>query len=297
MSVHKITTGNEPKTFNENPRNVEIAVACCTLDRISSDFILDFIKLITSGAVKHHFFVQSSLLPVCRNLAVKAFFRHCPNATHLLMIDDDMAGFSPAHVYRLASHNVDVVAPLMTRKKYPFTPACQPITRQAKTLLEELTKSPDDMSLIECDHVGTGMILIKREVLEKIKEDNEFDIWFTSDRMIDYPRAKQLAKEFLNEKKTDINHDDLIDFANNFRRKFDLSGEDVDFCFRCNAAGIKVYVDPACQIMHLGPTGYHIGHHIQSLQQGASNKNVENSEDERSKRFKLVDTRGQPINS
>lgn len=87
----------------------------------------------------------------------------------LLRTDSDMT-FPPYALDRLLSHNKDVVAGLAVRKWPPYKP-CAVNRRSGQWSPVEVTeKMVERGDLLRCDGVGSGFMLIKRSVLEGIRD-------------------------------------------------------------------------------------------------------------------------------
>jgi len=248
-----------------------------------------------SGCLAGWIVVQSVILPTARNLAFQQISEHFPDYEYILFMDHDMAGISEVHIAKLVktmrdNPDIGVIAPLMVRRNPPFSPVCNPIDSNgngvAQLLFDELNKS--DPGFIECEHVGTGVMLVRREVIENtaIEVNNCEDPhkeWFTMDR---YPYTwhpdediKRLQELYLKELYNNDNNDNGDRLFNNkdfVKRLYeasleefyshDMRGEDVFFCNRVRDKGYKVYVHCGVQIAHLGHFPFHIGHHIQEMQ-------------------------------
>ena len=117
---------------------------------------------------------------------------------YLLMVDDDMT-FPPETLERLLSYDKDIVG-----------------VNSHPTAGESLTYEPigEAGDLIECSKVGTGIILIKTEIFNKIPRP-----WFSF-------KTSELGNT--------------------------LNGEDWIFCLRAREAGFGVWVDTTLSIGHIG---------------------------------------------
>jgi len=90
---------------------------------------------------------------------------------YLMMIDDDM--ICPVDLFeKLVRHNVDIVAPLAFQRRKPYYPVVYrtktgwDAARKEKYFANEIIKNYPKDTLLECDAVGFGAVLIKRWVLE-----------------------------------------------------------------------------------------------------------------------------------
>jgi len=131
---------------------------------------------------------------------------------YLFMIDDDMLA-PPDLFYRLAKHDVDVVAALAFTRNPPHRPVIY-ATREGYDKVSgkdyfqnETVYNYPRNSLVECDAVGFGAVLIKTAVFDKLE-----------------------APIFFGEHGT---------------------GEDVLFCIRAKKAGARIFMDTSVKLGHL----------------------------------------------
>lgn len=138
-------------------------------------------------------------------LAVQALNNGC---SHLLFIDDDMV-FPPDTLERLLNREKDIVGVIYHSRMFPPTPVIvleDGSVKEVKEINEEMVK---------CQHVGTGVLLIKTEVFKKIHRP-----WF-------------LADTYLETGMTRI-------------------GEDAWFCQQARKAGYEIWCDTTIDIKHIG---------------------------------------------
>jgi hypothetical protein len=102
-------------------------------------------------------------LPVARNSSCDLALRQ--NATHLCLIDDDMVP-PPDSILRLLLHDVDIVAPLFFRSGEGHEPLV--FRFDGNGAANPILDYPS-ASCFPVDAVGTGMMLIKRKVLQSIE--------------------------------------------------------------------------------------------------------------------------------
>jgi hypothetical protein len=109
-----------------------------------------------------------------RNQLVQWMFEE--DADALLMIDDDHV-FAPDLLTRLLAHDVDIVGALCLQRAEPYGPFC--FTEENDGILTPLNLHdyPTDAGLVEVAAVGTGAMLVKREVFEAVHD--EWESWFT----------------------------------------------------------------------------------------------------------------------
>ncbi len=111
--------------------------------------------------------VVRTMIDSARNMLVENALK-IPDATHLLMIDDDHV-FSPDLVKRMLDHNVDVIGALAFKRNDDFQPCCY---RKG----EDNHHYPMLPSVFqEVDVIGTGAMLFKLDIFK----DNKLKFpWF-----------------------------------------------------------------------------------------------------------------------
>jgi len=138
-------------------------------------------------------------------------------ATHIMFIDSDME-FPPDAIQRLVERDLDIVGGLYPRRQYPYRPT---INKVDGDRLIVPSSYPMDR-LFEVDAVGTGFMLIKTKVFEKLGEPPYFKI-------------------------------------QNFHGK--QIRDDVYFCISAKRKGFKVWVDPTFTVGHVGNYVYTMADH------------------------------------
>ena len=129
-----------------------------------------------------------------------------PEKTHLLMIDDDMT-FEPDMLLRMLDRDVDIIGALAFKRAGDFQP-CVYKKRDDGNFYPTFPKE-----FKEVDAIGTGAILIKKEVIEKLK----------------YPF-----------------------FETGFDDEGQHWSVDMDFSKKATKAGFKIWVDPQIECGHIG---------------------------------------------
>ena len=158
------------------------------------------------------------------NLIAKGMFNN--DSTHLMFIDADIS-FDVLDVLRLIAADKDVIGGLYPKKRYPIEYVTNPVDGQpSKTT-----------GVQEVKDIGTGFLLIKRTVLEKMFQA--------------YPTLKHRNNLNLDAKFEPYMYalfDTMIDKDGTY-----LS-EDYTFCKRWRDIGGKIY---AHNDVKLGHAGYH----------------------------------------
>lgn len=138
---------------------------------------------------------------------------HDLKADYLFMIDDDMLA-GPDIFERLYKHNVDIVAGLAFNRYPPHKPVCYEVKQGYDNVDKKeyfmnfpIIDYPRD-TLVQCDAVGFGAVLIKMSVFDKIPKP-----WFMT---------------------------------------MSGAGEDISFCWKAGKEGVKIYMDTATKMGHLG---------------------------------------------
>jgi hypothetical protein len=168
--------------------------------------------------------VNESLIPRGRNNLV-AKFLYNQAATHLMFIDVDL-GFDAESILRLLCANQDLVGGVYPMKRIP--------TRYVINTVPNPVMMGD---LIEVSTLGTGFMLIKREVILKM--------------ISAHPELKYRDNIGIGEQYEPFMYglfDTMIDQDGNY-----LS-EDWTFCYLWRLMGGKVFADTGIKLDH---TGYH----------------------------------------
>lgn len=127
-------------------------------------------------------------------------------------LDDDTVP-PPDAIYRLMSHKKPIVSGLYYRRNSPICPVMLRETPQGRQWISEF-QAP---SLMEVDFVGSGCLLIHRDILKQMPQP-----WFEwkVDRY-DLPQHERMSEDFA-------------------------------FCQKARQMGHKIYVDTGVQCRHIG---------------------------------------------
>lgn len=204
----------------------------CYGGMISEPTFLSFIKFSTAARKiglewSLETVVNESLISRGRNTLV-AKFMALKDSTHLMFIDSDI-GWEEWNVLLLLNHDVDVVGGLYPLKGLPL-----------KWVVNSFKGAEERDNLQEVSKAGTGFLLIKRDVFEKLK---------SHPRVIPY--------------KNDIGINSSYD--QHMRTYFDTMvkderyySEDWTFCENWRELGGKVWVDKRIILKHIGNFSYSI---------------------------------------
>lgn len=175
--------------------------------------------------------INESLINRGRNSLLAKFMENSA-ATHLFFIDSDIQ-FEPEHIFKLILHDKDITGGLYPKKTLPpdFVVNCNPECVNSETGQIIITDG-----LIEVSRLGTGFMLVKREVFNKL---------FAA-----YPQTK-----FTNNIGLDKKYDKwmyaIYDCVISPDTMEYLS-EDWTMCLRSRSIGIKIYADPTVRLNHCG---------------------------------------------
>ena len=209
------------------------------------------------------FLTNESLIPRGRNTVVAKFLND-PTLTHLLFIDADVS-WAPGSIVRLLNHDKDIVGAFYPKKGYEWQNLLKnkdilamlnkasaenrdltdQETKQIRAKLMsfvvnlEQGKTEVRNGLLQVKHLGTGFMLIKRQVLEKMTEalpelkyDDDINILTESEN-------KHLYGFFNTE-------------IHKLSAKTHFLSEDYLFCKRWTDMGGEIYGDVNIPLTHTG---------------------------------------------
>lgn len=192
----------------QSPANILIGIPMGA--GVAAEFFRSFIPAINllpeEGEVRLEYIKWGNAVRA-RNDLVKDFLSG--NFSHLFFMDSDMT-FPENCLSRLLSHDLDIVGGLYTMKLPPFATT---IFRNNGTI-ENYVPGPGE-GVIEVDAIGTGCLLIKREVFEALKWPY---FWYAEDP----PDSEEMMTE------------------------------DSWFCIKGKEAGFKVHCDTSILCGHVG---------------------------------------------
>jgi hypothetical protein len=166
---------------------------------------------------------NESLISRARN-TLTAKFLATPESTHLMCIDADI-GWEPWHLLALLNHDKDVIGGLYPMKTIPV-----------KWCVNGIPGAPDNdpNGLLEVTKTGTGFMLIKRHVLEKIA-------------------SHPAVKPFKNDIGLDANLDQYMKtYFDTAVRENRYYSEDWTFCENWRDLGGQIWVDKRVLLRHTG---------------------------------------------
>jgi hypothetical protein len=205
----------------------------------------------------------SSVVHWVRNDMLKPLYKEQRKFTHVLWIDDDMT-FEPDVLVKLLRHDKDVIGVNYVTRSDPPKPNVHLVeltSHRATRLLawdhRGVSRDGDLICAGSDDHTltaGTGLMLVKREVLDRVGQmypECEYEQKFyglSGDRLAALQAERRQA---------------CVETGNYFWFQFlprlcgfGESGEDTSFCIKAAMCGFKVWVDTAIQPGHMGEYAY-----------------------------------------
>lgn len=258
----------------------QIILGLCVWDAFKPTTTFNIIELSVSGLVHGVVCTIGSLLPITRNKLVLEVYKRYPDFTHVLMIDGDMGNITQPMVEALIEADRDIIGPVATFRGPPFQPVVEPT--DFNKILDEFSKEEvTDRQIIEVDRIGTGCILVKREVIDSIAEKCETGgyLWFNLDR----PPRKSFFNELAEQEDKlikKLNSPHPIDPEQEVLEAFRLGarlgvhcrngsefvGEDYNLCVKAKQNGFKIFMHTQWVIDHIGDCAYNIGDWLTYLQ-------------------------------
>ena len=166
--------------------------------------------------------VNESLIPRGRN-ALVARAMHNPRATHLMFLDADI-GFDPEYILMLLQEDVDVIGGGYPKKSLPIDYVINPIN-----------DGESDDAKAEVERIGTGFLLMKREVFSRMAEGMP-ELKYTDDCGLD-PSINEHLYAFFE--------------CGLFGEKVFMS-EDWLFCNRWRTLGGRIFISKRFALTHVG---------------------------------------------
>ena len=175
---------------------------------------------------------NESLISRARN-TLTAKFLNTEGSTHLMFIDADI-GWEPWHLLALLNHDKDVIGGLYPMKSLPVKWCVNGIPGADEN---------DPSGLVEVTKTGTGFLLMKRHVFEKLNQHPAVKP-FTNDIGLD-PVLNQYMKTY-------------FDTAVREGRYY---SEDWTFCENWRDLGNQIFVDKRVLLKHTGTYVFDFGTH------------------------------------
>jgi hypothetical protein len=190
---------------------------------------------------------NESLIQRGRNALADQFLNKT-DCTHLMFIDSDIR-FNPADILKMLQADKEVICGIYPKKEINWHSVEAAVHRGVPTneltnytgaLVVNLKDYAGEVTVrvdepVEIWNGGTGFMLIKREVLEKLKD--HVDKYVNNVKVINTEQTLQEIHEFFPV---------FIDEHNI------LLSEDFGFCHKARSAGIKIWAAPWVKLGHFG---------------------------------------------
>ena len=206
---------------------------------------------------------NESLITRARNTLVSMMFDDTEfNATHLLFIDADI-GFEPMNVERLLQSEKDVCCGIYPRKAIHWNQTIQALKEKPDITEEELMAKSLGYNLnfdenkgirlhdgyCQVNEAATGMMCVKREVLEKM--------------MKAFPKRKYRTDQIINGKSYASNHCYNLFDVGKFNEEIEdrYLSEDYYFSRLWSSLGGEIWADVSQPLIHFGNMAFkgHVG--------------------------------------
>jgi hypothetical protein len=182
-------------------KDYKIAIGLTTTGTFKSQMVFDLLAMLKDFPYHYEIIMQEgAVLHHNREVIVKTAISY--GCTHLLFIDSDMS-FGTDALTRLIQRNKDIIGVNAHKKQLP---------------LVSVVKTQNKGEFVTCDYLGTGFLLIKLSVFEKLSHPWFF--WSSDD-------------------KGDV-----------------ILSEDTWFCQKARKAGFEIWVDFTLPIKHIGDYAY-----------------------------------------
>lgn len=194
-----------------------------------------------------------SLIPRARNVCASAFLKS--KATHLLFVDADIQ-FNAADVIRMIKSDCDVIGGSyptknLNVKNFKNEYSMNELIARNVQYTSKGVHTGHDLTKMECDHIATGFMLIKRNVFDKI--------------IVEHPEIR-----YINDIPAYAEHTQnggvLFDFFQSTVVNGRYMSEDYGFCELWKTCNGKIYTDLTCKLNHIGNFTYY-GNPIFKLKQ------------------------------
>ncbi len=196
----------------------------------------------------YSFMFNESLITRARNGLAKNFLK--TDCTHLMFIDADI-GFNPADIIHMINADKDVICGIYPKKEINWQSVKQAMDRgtpqhelkyHTGAFVVNLVNYEAEVTVpvnepVEIYNGGTGFMLIKREVLEKMQEfvpSYKNDVLDLNGTLT---AAEQIPEFFATSIEPETGR---------------LLSEDYHFCRTWREIGGKVFAAPWCTLMHIG---------------------------------------------
>lgn len=188
---------------------------------------------------------NNSIITEARDVLTQLFLNS--NCEYLFFIDSDQS-FKPEDVLRMIEEGKDIIGGVVPKKRINWNSiagaASHGVPAEALSsysgefnlaLLPGQAQPEDFTKSFEVSHIGTGMMIIKRSVFEKLKDYTK-PYTYSSMGVLGISAGDTMNQYW----KCEVSEEGA------------LMGEDVNFCAMWRALGGKVYAAPYAKTTHVG---------------------------------------------
>ena len=209
-----------------------------------------------------YFLANDALITRARNYIVKVFLK--TDADYLLFIDADI-GFNAAEVLDMVNENVDVIGGLYPKKGINWGAVYHSVKSGIEEKYTHITGlsyvvntiekgkgiALGDRQIVEVENLGTGMMLIRRDVFDMMKSSVTVYL-MGEDEEVSFRRnfPSSLEEE---SSAPEIVHEY---FGIGLHEDGTLMSEDYYFCDKFRKIGGKIYAAPWVMLKHTGSYTY-----------------------------------------
>ena len=201
-----------------------------THGQVQSQFIITLMQLFSKRTFDMELWQYvDPYIVLARNTAAADLLKG--NCSHILFLDADILDPQcPEHIQRMLDHDEDIVGGIYYKKQEEkAVPVCNALDDRPPE---------DERGLIPLRHIGTGFLMIKREVFEKMIEEWGDQIGYLEDE-------------------TERPMWDFFDMPRVDGRKM---SEDWHFCNKARELGYTVYGDSGVLLQHIGTAIFPLRH-------------------------------------
>ncbi len=150
--------------------NFQYVLSLIQLDRLCRD---------AGIVIDYQFVAHESLIPRARNYLCDIFL-HKSTHTHLLFLDADIE-FVPQDILKMIQSDCDLIGGVYPKKKLHWERGGHMSNMLDYVVTPLASTSTEDRSVpVPVKYIGTGMMLIKRHVLDKIKAMNPENVYLAN---------------------------------------------------------------------------------------------------------------------
>ena len=208
--------------------------------------------------LQHAFFhmeVDLMIIGKARVILVESVLAQIPEAEVLWFIDNDVMISEDSGVLIEGAMEYGIVSGLYFNRHSPYTPQMYKFSalEGEEGMYEPIIDYPD-RGYIMVDGVGAGCLAVRRDVVEKMRDDHTERLTQSKELIAHKIRYDGQAKKAFKF---------LMRYAENLSPWFeflDRKGEDFYFCEKAREAGFMVFVNLDVKCTHIGPIAITEGH-------------------------------------